>query len=123
MSVGQAPPRQICRWSAARVIVLANFLLIALGVVLDRVGGRAVDSALRDAGMDSVLALSLQLWLASSTLLATAFFAWSLRSRREGGPEGLRARRSLVIDGALVLMWWVTVLSACVYGHILGLAA
>lgn len=113
---------QCNKWSGARVIVAVNFLLIATGLVLDRVGGTTADLALRRAGVDTVVALSLQLWLASSTLLATGFFVSSLFRRRQAGTDLARLRRKLMMDGALLLLWWLTVLGACAYAFMLGMA-
>ena len=107
---------------AIRLIVLANFLLVGLFLILDRVGGSIVDSALRTAGLDNAVAWSVQVWIAGSTLFTTGLFAWALHKKRGGGSPSGRASRSLTLDGALLVAWWLTLTALCAYGFMLGMA-
>ncbi|HET9180463.1 MAG TPA: hypothetical protein VFQ24_19090 [Terriglobia bacterium] len=109
-------------WSAARVIVIVDFLLVTLALLLDRLGGREIDSALRRAGLDNFVAACLQMWFVASTVAATGFFAWAVHKGRRAGAVSDRISRSLVIDGALLLAWWLVALGACAYAFMLGMA-
>lgn len=109
-------------WSACRVIVVANFLLVAMALLLDRVGGRELDSALRRGGLDKFVAVCLQMWLMASTVAATGFFAWSLRKGRRSERRSDRKSRSLAIDASLLLAWWLVAICACAYAFMLGMA-
>jgi len=121
VSESQAPVGERNTWTAVRFIVLVNFLIIGLALLLSSIGGREVDSALREIGVDRVVASSLQMRLASSTLLATGFLVWAWhKNRRPGSLVG--TRRSLAIDATLLLAWWLTVLGLCMYGFMLGMA-
>jgi hypothetical protein len=107
---------------ATRILVVVNFLLLGLFLLLDKVGGGAVDSSLRRAGLDSAVALALQVWIVSSTLLATGLFVWGLSNKRRSVSSPGAAPRSFTLDGALLLTWWLTLAALCTYGFLLGMA-
>ena len=102
-----------------RMIVVANFSLVGLCLVLDRVGGTMVDSGLRNIGLDNAVAWSLELWILGSTLLATGLFARA--TLRKSSVTTLEAgRKRGTSDGKLLLSWWLTLLALCAYGFMLG---
>ncbi len=104
---------------AARVItflVLANFVLLLL--LLGPGRSHELDLTLRRAGVEELIGRAFQVWILSSTTLATALFAFIVwKKLRIHEPALPRIR----LEGVLLLAWWVTILGFLAYGFMLGM--
>ena len=108
----------ICSHAFVRTILYANFCLFALFVI--PITNHWVDRgflALRSINMEDVVGRSLQVWIVTSTIIATALFTFVVwKSRRATAPI-----RALRFEAILLLIWWIIVLGACAYGFMLGM--
>jgi hypothetical protein len=93
------------------------------GVVLSRLGGNAVDRFLRNAGLDSAAAFSLQLWIATSTLFATVLFTRRIFKKSPGSGLSDQVPQAVLVDGLLLLAWWITLIGMFMYAFMLGMAS
>src|SRR5580700_8241576 len=104
-----------------RLILSINFLLFGLLIVppAHRWADRRL-LPLRAAGLEELVAWSVQLWLVGSTVLATALFGrmvWGKKGEASAGAGTLPLR----VEGILLLTWWIVVICACAYGFALGM--
>lgn len=73
-------------------------------------------SAIRNSGLDPVLAVALPSWLVLSTLVATILFVYPL-VRQSATCESGEVR----LSGWFLLVWWIALVLLILYG--LGLGA
>jgi hypothetical protein len=107
-----------CSRAIVRVILYANFFLFALFVIptthhwVDR-----AFLAMRSIHLEDAMGRSMQVWIVASTVLVTVLFglvAW--KNRRAASPL-----RPILVDGILLLTWWIVLLGVCAYGFMIGM--
>lgn len=109
--------------TAVRSITLLNFVVYVLFVIPP--AHRLVDRgflALRSVRLDEYVGDMLEIWLVGSTLAATAFLGRMIWQRRKTISAGLPPV-SLTLEKSLVAAWWLALLSICMYGFMVGMAA
>jgi hypothetical protein len=110
----------MCSRSIIRAVLCANLFLFVLFVIpvthhwVDQ-GFRALRAISND--VENVAGRSLQVWLVTSTVIATGLFGVVAWKNRRGG----RPVRSLKFEGILLVTWWIIVVGACAYGFMLGM--
>jgi hypothetical protein len=104
-----------------RLITLFNLFVFLLFVVPP--AHHWVDQqflALRSIHLEEPVGLSLQIWLAMSTLVVTGLLARMIWQRRRSNVPSL-LERSLKLETALVVAWWLAVIGACACGFMIGM--
>jgi hypothetical protein len=102
-----------------RFLVIVNFALLLVLVGPGR--SHELDLALRRAGVEDLIGRLFQIWIVSSTILATAVFAFLVWRRRRRTPPSEAAFPRIRVEGVLLLAWWGTILAFLAYGFMLGM--
>jgi len=104
--------------NAVRVIVVVNFILLALCVVP---GTRSVmELIFRTLERYPPLPWFFDVWMVGSTIIATGLLAWRFVRGRKAGPVSLTQSEGMTLDSVLLLAWWLTLLGICMYAFMLG---
>lgn len=100
-----------------RMLITINFVLFLL--LISPFGrSRQLYSAIRDAGFGALATIGLPLWFAVTTVIATALY-FSRRARKSDPVE--QPKRTRILDGALLLLWWIVLIVTCLYAFMMGM--
>src|SRR6266542_3759739 len=90
---------------AVKVIISINFLLIV--VALFPTTGGPTERLLESLHGAYAAAWLTDTWFVLSTVGATVLFGLDVRKRLQGNTNSRAGRASLVVDGVLVVVWWI----------------
>jgi hypothetical protein len=108
----------IGRWDAnlLKILIAINFVILL--VLISPVGtSHEFYKAHRESALLEAVLRPVQVWVVTSTIIATALFAFMLRkTHRAALPV-----RSVQFDGILLFAWWLTLLALGAYAYMMGM--
>ena len=114
--MGSTNSHSIARRGATLVSVPITINFVIVLVLISPVGTNHDFYKANMAWLHVVLTF-IQVWVVTSTIIATALFGYMLwKAHRAGLPV-----RLLQFEGILLLAWWVTLLALCAFGFMMGM--
>jgi hypothetical protein len=104
---------------AIRIPILVNFLLLV--ALVGPLKSSRLYGTLKSLSLDDALTWIIQGWFIGSTIITSALYARSLKRKLRCGTETSTTDIGLVIDGAMLFAWWVTLLVIIAWALMLGM--
>ena len=99
-----------------RIPIIINFVILLL--LISPVGtSHEFYKANRESDWLQAVLTSIQVWVVTSTIIATLLFAFMLWKTYRAG----LLVRSVRFEGILLLAWWLTILAACAFAFMMGM--